>query len=83
MLPVHASGYRLRDTLFYPFITRYKCGVSFVPSDSASFARAVAQVFADNEAFCDGLEQVRRDYSWKVIAGQYIQIYNGNDSGPD
>jgi glycosyltransferase involved in cell wall biosynthesis len=64
---------------FTSFLTRYKCGVSYIPSDSASFAKALGQVFADGEAFRDGLEQVRSEHSWKAIAGQYIKIYNGND----
>ena len=65
---------------FTPFIARYRCGVSFVPSDSDSFAKAVEQVFAGGDVFREGLERVRREHSWRVVASQYIKVYNGDES---
>ncbi|HTQ51904.1 MAG TPA: glycosyltransferase [Candidatus Acidoferrales bacterium] len=60
---------------FSAFLTRYPCGVSYVPGDSASFADAAARLFADRAGCQAALAQARHDHSWKVTAEQYIKLY--------
>jgi glycosyltransferase involved in cell wall biosynthesis len=60
---------------FSAFLTRYPCGVTYTPSDSASFAAAARRLLADPAVFRDALEQARRDHSWSTIAGKYIALY--------
>ncbi len=60
---------------FSAFLFRYRCGVIYVSSDSASFALAARSLLADNIKYLAGLEQARRDHSWNAAANQYIELY--------
>jgi glycosyltransferase involved in cell wall biosynthesis len=66
---------------FSAFLTRYPCGVSYVPSDSASFALATRSLLADSKNYLAGLEQARRDHSWNAAANQYIELYESLRAG--
>ncbi len=60
---------------FSAFLQRFKCGVTYTPGDSASFADATRWLLADAAGFRPALEQARRVHSWNVIADQYIELY--------
>jgi glycosyltransferase involved in cell wall biosynthesis len=60
---------------FSAFLQRFKCGVTYTPGDSASFADATRWLLADAAGFRPALEQARRVHSWNVIANQYIELY--------
>jgi len=62
---------------FSPFVARYKCGVSYVAGDAASFAEAVKRVLANPEEFQPGLNQARRDHSWSTLIERYMELYQG------
>ena len=62
---------------FSAFLTRYPCGVSYVPGDSASFAAAAKSLLADPATHRPALERARRDHSWSAAAGQYLELYGG------
>jgi len=61
---------------FSAFLTRYPCGVSYVPGDSASFADAARSLLAGSEKHLAALEQARHDHSWTAAADQYIELYD-------
>jgi glycosyltransferase involved in cell wall biosynthesis len=60
---------------FSAFLTRYPCGVSYVPGDSASFADAAGRLLADSTGCPAALAQARHDHSWSAAANQYIELY--------
>jgi glycosyltransferase involved in cell wall biosynthesis len=60
---------------FSAFLTRYPCGVTYTPGDSASFADAARNLLAGSKNHLATLEQARRDHSWKAAAEQYIELY--------
>jgi glycosyltransferase involved in cell wall biosynthesis len=62
---------------FSAFLTRYPCGVSYVPGDSASFAAAEERLFSDGASHLPALKQARHDHSWTAVADQYIKLYDG------
>ncbi len=62
---------------FSSFLSRYPCGLSYVPGDSASFANVAGLLLGDSSRFRNALEQARRDHSWTAAAGQYIRLYEG------
>lgn len=63
---------------FSAFLARYKCGVSYVAGDSASFADATRYVLENTQSFRAALEKARTEHSWTVAADQYIQLYYRN-----
>ena len=70
--PVIASA----TPYFSAFLTRYPCGVSYVPGDSTSFADAARSLVAGSEKHLAALEQARHDHSWTTAADQYIRLYD-------
>jgi glycosyltransferase involved in cell wall biosynthesis len=62
---------------FSAFLTRYPCGVSYVPGDSASFAAAAGRLLSDSMSHRNALERARHDHSWTAAADQYIKLYDG------
>ena len=60
---------------FSTFLARYGCGVTYTPSDSASFAAAAQRLLADTSVFRDALERARHDHSWISAAGKYLELY--------
>jgi glycosyltransferase involved in cell wall biosynthesis len=60
---------------FSAFLTRYPCGVSYVPGDSASFTDAAGRLLADSTGCQTTLAQARHDHSWSAAANQYIELY--------
>ncbi|MGA2244591.1 MAG: hypothetical protein ABSH48_06320 [Verrucomicrobiota bacterium] len=60
---------------FSAFLTRYPCGVTYTPSDSASFAAAAQRLLADTTVFRDALDRARRDHSWNSAVGKYLELY--------
>jgi glycosyltransferase involved in cell wall biosynthesis len=61
---------------FSAFISRYRCGVTYTPGDSASFAGALGRLLADSDSCHAGLEEARHAHSWTAIADQYIKLYS-------
>jgi glycosyltransferase involved in cell wall biosynthesis len=62
---------------FTAFLAHYRCGISYTPGDSVSFAAAAGRVLADNSNFRAALEQARHDHSWTVVVDQYLKLYEG------
>jgi glycosyltransferase involved in cell wall biosynthesis len=60
---------------FSAFLAQYPCGVTYVPSDSASFAEAARRLLAEPGGFHDALDRARRDHSWNSAAAKYIGLY--------
>ena len=60
---------------FSAFLERFKCGVTYAPGHSASFADASGRLLADASGFLPALEQARHAHSWNIIADQYIGLY--------
>jgi glycosyltransferase involved in cell wall biosynthesis len=65
---------------FSAFLAQYPCGVTYTPSDSASFAAAAQRLLADTTVFRAALERARRDHSWTSAAGKYIALYETTPS---
>ena len=63
---------------FSAFLTRYTCGVTYTPGDSASFVDAAGRLLAGSEHHLAALEQARRDHSWSAAANQYIALYESS-----
>ena len=70
--PVLASA----TPYFSKFLERFKCGVTYIPGDSGSFAEATRRLLADAAGFRPALEQARHVHSWPVLADQYIKLYD-------
>jgi glycosyltransferase involved in cell wall biosynthesis len=60
---------------FSAFLSRYPCGVTYQPGDSASFAKAAALLLADGADYRAALEQAKHDHSWTAIADLYLKLY--------
>jgi glycosyltransferase involved in cell wall biosynthesis len=69
---------------FSAFLSRYPCGVTYAPGDSASFADAAGRLLTDSTGYQAALAQARHDHSWKAAAERYIKLYRQqSDSGTD
>ena len=64
---------------FSAFLSRYRCGVTYAPGDSASFAEALGRLLADCAGCRAALEQARHDHSWSASVDQYLKLYGGMD----
>ncbi len=69
--PILASA----SPYFSSFLQQFKCGVTYMPGDSASFADATRRLLADAASFHPALEQARQAHSWNVLTDQYIELY--------
>jgi glycosyltransferase involved in cell wall biosynthesis len=65
---------------FSAFLTEYPCGVTYTPSDSASFAAAARRLLADTAVFHDALERARREHSWNSAADKYLGLYDARSA---
>ena len=65
---------------FSAFLTQYPCGVTYTPSDSASFAAAARRLLADTAVFHDALERARREHSWNSAADKYLGLYDARSA---
>jgi glycosyltransferase involved in cell wall biosynthesis len=69
--PVIASA----TPYFSAFLARYPCGVTYVPGDGASFAKATKLLLAKRMSFQPALERARHDHSWSAAAEKYASLY--------
>jgi glycosyltransferase involved in cell wall biosynthesis len=67
---------------FSSFLEQFKCGITYVPGDSASFADATRRLLTDVAGFRPALEQARHTYSWNVVVDQYVRLYGIPDQCP-
>jgi glycosyltransferase involved in cell wall biosynthesis len=61
---------------FLSFLEQFKCGVTYTPGDSDSFAAAATRLLADTAGFHAALERARHEHSWSAITSHYIRLYD-------
>ena len=67
---------------FSTFLEQFKCGVTYMPGDSDSFAKAAARLLADTAGFHAALERARRAHSWNIMTDRYVHLYQNTDQSP-